>query len=84
MTNIGSSGTGASNMREHSNVADGVWSNPSTFYGWLVGLARTVYIYTVYTPYMAINLVISLPKTPYIHRICMILANPIGWACQVN
>ena len=31
------------------------------------------YIYTVY----ACILVIFLPKTPYIHRICMVLANPI-------
>jgi len=30
----------------------------------------------IYTPYMTIYLVISLPKLPYIHRIYMVLANP--------
>ena len=30
----------------------------------------------VYTPYMTIYLVISLPKIPYIHRICKVMANP--------
>jgi hypothetical protein len=30
----------------------------------------------MYTPYMTVNLVISLPKTPYLHRIYMVLANP--------
>jgi hypothetical protein len=30
----------------------------------------------IYAPYMTVYLVISLPKTPYIHRICMVLANP--------
>jgi len=30
----------------------------------------------IYTPYMTVYLVISLPKLPYIHRIYMILANP--------
>jgi hypothetical protein len=34
------------------------------------------HIYTVYA-YMTVYLVISLPKIPYIHRICMVLANPI-------
>jgi hypothetical protein len=37
-----------------------------------VGLARTVYIHRIYTVY----LMISLPKIPYKHRICMVLANP--------
>jgi hypothetical protein len=37
-----------------------------------LGLARTVY-----TPYMTVYLMISLPKGPYIHRIYMVLANPI-------
>ena len=32
------------------------------------------YTYTVY-------LVISLPKIPYMHRICMVLANPSGVCC---
>jgi len=31
----------------------------------------------LYTPYMTVYMVISLPKTPYIHRIYMVLANPI-------
>ena len=35
-----------------------------------VGLARTVY-----TPYVTVYLVISLPKIPYMHRIYMVLAN---------
>ena len=30
----------------------------------------------MYTPYMAMYLVISLPKIPYINRIYMVLANP--------
>jgi hypothetical protein len=31
----------------------------------------------IYTPYMTVYLVISLPKIPYIHRIYVVLANPI-------
>jgi hypothetical protein len=31
----------------------------------------------VCTPYMTVLLAISLPKVPYIHRIYMVLANPI-------
>jgi len=30
----------------------------------------------IYTPYMTVYLLISLPKIPYIHRINMVLANP--------
>ena len=30
----------------------------------------------IYTPYMTVYLVISLPKIPYTHRIYMVLANP--------
>ena len=30
----------------------------------------------IYTPYMAVYLMISLPKIAYIHRIYMVLANP--------
>ena len=30
----------------------------------------------IYTPYMTVYLVISLPKIPYIHRIYMVFANP--------
>jgi hypothetical protein len=30
----------------------------------------------IYTPYMTVYLMISLPKVPYIHRIYMDLANP--------
>jgi len=30
----------------------------------------------IYTPYMTVYLVISLPKIPYIHRTYMVLANP--------
>jgi len=30
----------------------------------------------IYTPYMAVYLVIPLPKIPYMHRIYMVLANP--------
>jgi hypothetical protein len=30
----------------------------------------------IYTPYMTIYLMISLPKIPYIHRIYMVLASP--------
>ena len=38
-----------------------------------IGLARTVYIYTVHTAY----LVVSLPKIPYIHRIYRVGKNRI-------
>jgi len=38
-----------------------------------IGLARTV---NIYTPYMTVYLVISLPTIPYVNRICMVLANP--------
>jgi hypothetical protein len=31
----------------------------------------------IYTPYMTVCLVITLHKIPYIHRIYMVLANPI-------
>ena len=30
----------------------------------------------IYTPYMTVYMVISLPKLPYTHRIYMVLANP--------
>jgi hypothetical protein len=30
----------------------------------------------IYTPYLTVYLVISLPTIPYIHRIYMVLANP--------
>jgi hypothetical protein len=40
--------------------------------GSFVGLARTY----MYTPYMTVYLVTSLPKTPYIHRMYRVLANP--------
>jgi hypothetical protein len=47
--------------------------------------------YRIYTPYMTVYLVISLPKIPYIHRIYMVLANPkyvaskgrAGWSCVI-
>ena len=32
----------------------------------------------VYTLYMTVHLVISLPKVTYMHRICMVLVDPIG------
>jgi hypothetical protein len=35
----------------------------------------------IYTPYMTVYLVILLPKIPYIHRIYMVLANPIYARC---
>jgi hypothetical protein len=37
----------------------------------------------IYTPYMTVYLVISLPKLPYIHRIYMVLANPRN-VCPVH
>jgi len=46
-----------------------------------IGLARTVYIYT---PYMTVHLVIFLPKIPYVHRIYMVLANPINTPTSRN
>jgi len=30
----------------------------------------------IYTPYMTVYLVITLPQIPYMHRIYMVLANP--------
>jgi len=39
-----------------------------------VGLARTIFTY--YTLYMTVHLVMFLPKITYIHRICTVLANP--------
>jgi len=30
----------------------------------------------IYTPYMTVHLVISLPKLPYVNRIYMVMANP--------
>jgi hypothetical protein len=33
------------------------------------------------TPYMTVYLVVFLPKLPYIHRICMVLANPSYVQC---
>jgi len=30
----------------------------------------------IYTPYMTVDLAISLPKIPHTHRIYMVLANP--------
>jgi hypothetical protein len=35
----------------------------------------------IITPYMTVYLVISLPKIPYTHRIYMVLAKPIMYAC---
>ena len=37
----------------------------------------------IYTPYMTVFLVISLPKIPYIHRIFMVLANPTQEALRL-
>jgi len=36
----------------------------------------------IYTPYMTVYLVISLPKIPYIHRVYMVLANPTYFICR--
>jgi len=36
----------------------------------------------IYLLYMPVYLVISLPKTPYIHRIYVVLANPTN-TCAV-
>jgi len=35
----------------------------------------------MYTPYMTVYLVISLPEIPYIHRVYMVLANPTNTMC---
>ena len=35
----------------------------------------------IYTPYMDINLMISLPELPYIYRTYMVLANPTQDTC---
>jgi len=36
----------------------------------------------IYTPYMTVYLVITLPEIPYMHRICMVLANPTHVFCS--
>ena len=60
-----------------------LWENPkSAFRTFLKTLVVARIIFRVgqnrtYTPYMTVYLVISLPKIPYIHRIYMVLANPI-------
>jgi hypothetical protein len=36
----------------------------------------------IYTPYMAVYLFFFLQKIPYLHRICMAMANPIHSACD--
>ena len=41
----------------------------------------------IYTPYMTVYLVISLPEIPYTHRIYMVLANPTHASlcmCSIN
>ena len=38
----------------------------------------------IYTPYMTIYLVISLPKIPYRHRMYMVLANPTDEALEFS
>jgi len=35
----------------------------------------------IYTPYIIVYLVVSLPKIPYIHRIYMVLVNPNNVVC---
>jgi hypothetical protein len=35
----------------------------------------------IYTPYMTVYMVISLPKMPYTHRIYIVLANPTNTVC---
>jgi len=35
----------------------------------------------IYTPYMTIYLIESLPKIPYMHRMYMVLANPSHARC---
>jgi hypothetical protein len=46
-----------------------------------VGKVRRVGQNRVYTPYMTVYMVISLPKMPYTHRIYMVLANPTNTVC---
>jgi len=38
----------------------------------------------IYKPYVAVYLVISLPKIPYIHRIYMVLANPTDMRARIS
>ena len=52
---------------------------------WVSGIRRVGKNY-IYTPYMTIYLIISLPKTPYVHRISyiyMVLAKP-NYTWRVN
>ena len=44
-----------------------------------VGLTRTAL--SMYTPYITLNMVIPLPKIPYVHRRHMVLANPTPTTC---
>ena len=48
-----------------------------SYYPMLVG--RTIFRvghHRMYTPYMTVDLVISLPELPYIHRMYMVMVNP--------
>jgi len=47
----------------------------------LAGLIYRVGQNRIYTPYMTVYLVISLPKLPYVNRIYMALANPTDIRC---
>jgi hypothetical protein len=59
-----------------------------------IGLTKTIYIFRyvrrvdqnhIYTPYMTIYLIKSLPRIPYIHRIYMVLANSVySVMCQYS
>jgi len=42
-----------------------------------------IYIY-IYTPYMTVHCVLSLPEIPYIHRVYMVLANPRYWCFAMS
>jgi len=52
-------------------------------FSWPSTLTARVGQNCIYTPYMTVCMVISLPKTPYKHRIYMVMANPThrtsGW-----
>ena len=58
-----------------------LWWGVFTWWECLRGFICRVGQNRICTPYMTVYLVIFLPKIPYIHRIYMVLANPIYMIC---
>jgi hypothetical protein len=57
-------------------LCPGCWNEERTFYvekGVMIRVGQN----RIDAPYMTVYLATSLPEIPYIHRICMVLANSI-------